>query len=46
MKKILISKQSLSKTYSGACRSVHEEILYFKENGYNFNDEEEDDDDW
>lgn len=34
MKKILISKQSLSKTYSGACRSVHEEIKYFKSKGY------------
>jgi len=34
MKKILISKQSLSKTYSGACRSVHEEILYFKAKGF------------
>lgn len=34
MKKILISKQSLSKTYSGACRSVHEEIKFFKSCGY------------
>lgn len=34
MKKILISKQSLSKTYSGACRSVHEEIKFFKRNGH------------
>ena len=34
MKKILISKQSLAKTYSGACRSVHEEIKYFKSCGY------------
>jgi UDP-glucose:(heptosyl)LPS alpha-1,3-glucosyltransferase len=34
MKKILIAKQSLEKTYSGACRSVHEEIRYFKNLGY------------
>ncbi len=34
MKKILISKQNLAKTYSGATRSVHEEIKYFKSAGY------------
>jgi len=34
MKIILISKQSLAKTYSGACRSVHEEIKYFNKIGY------------
>jgi UDP-glucose:(heptosyl)LPS alpha-1,3-glucosyltransferase len=33
MKTILISKQSLEKTYSGACRSVHEEIKYFRSIG-------------
>lgn len=33
MKKVLIAKQSLDKTYSGACRSVHEEIIYFNKMG-------------
>lgn len=33
MKTILISKQNLEKTYSGACRSVHEEIKYFRSIG-------------
>ena len=35
MKTILIAKQNLEKTYSGACRSVHEEIKYFKSLGHN-----------
>jgi len=34
MKKILIAKQHLEKTYSGACRSVHEEIRYFNNLGF------------
>lgn len=34
MKTILIAKQNLEKTYSGACRSVHEEIKYFKSLGH------------
>lgn len=33
MKTILIAKQNLEKTYSGACRSVHEEIKYFRSKG-------------
>lgn len=34
MKTILIAKQNLEKTYSGACRSVHEEIKYFNALGH------------
>ncbi|WP_012069168.1 glycosyltransferase family 4 protein [Marinomonas sp.] len=33
MKTVLIAKQNLEKTYSGACRSVHEEIKYFSSVG-------------
>lgn len=33
MKTVLIAKQNLEKTYSGACRSVHEEIKYFRSIG-------------
>lgn len=34
MKKILIAKQNLEKTYSGATRTVHEQIKYFKKLGH------------
>ena len=34
MKKILIAKQNLEKTYSGATRTVHEQIKYFKSLGH------------
>lgn len=34
MKKILIAKQNLEKTYSGATRTVHEQIKYFKNLGH------------
>lgn len=34
MKKILIAKQNLEKTYSGATRTVHEQIKYFKRLGH------------
>lgn len=34
MKKVLIAKQNLEKTYSGATRTVHEQIKYFKAKGF------------
>lgn len=34
MKKLLIAKQNLEKTYSGATRTVYEQIKYFKAKGF------------